>query len=108
MRSMAATFAALADPTRLAILERLMGGEASAGELGKPLPISAPAVSRHLRVLEEAGLISRRAEAQHRIFRIERGAIDEVDDWLDGFKKALETNYQRLDRLLAQPKGKRS
>ncbi len=102
---LAPTFAALSDRHRLAILERLRGGEATAGELADPLPISAPAVSRHLKVLERAGLISRRVQAQHRVFRVEPEALRAVDQWLDRFRDVLETNYRRLDDLLANDEG---
>lgn len=101
MSTLAPVFSALADAHRLAILDRLKRGEATAGELGRPLPISAPAVSRHLKVLERAGLISRRVDAQRRVFRLEVEALDPVDAWLRRTRDALETNYARLDALLA-------
>lgn len=94
------TFAALADPTRRAILARLSAGEASAGALSEPFEISQPAISRHLKVLEEAGLIRRRVAAQHRLFSLAPDALEQVDPFLDRLRQALETNYARLDNLL--------
>lgn len=96
-----AAFAALADPTRRAILLRLVEGEAAVNELAAPLPISQPAVSRHLKVLEGAGLIVRRVEGTRRPCRLAPGALGPVDDYLSMLRKALEANYARLDRLLA-------
>jgi DNA-binding transcriptional ArsR family regulator len=90
------TFQALADPTRRAILARLALGETSVSELAKPFDISLPAVSRHLKVLEHAGLIARGREAQWRPCRIEPKALKSVDDWLEEFRRLWE---QRLDRL---------
>lgn len=95
-----ATFAALADPTRRAILARLALGEASVSELARPFDISQPAVSKHLKVLEKAGLISRGRDAQRRISRIEGGALAEASDWLEGYRKFWESRYRRLDALL--------
>jgi DNA-binding transcriptional ArsR family regulator len=95
------TFAALADPTRRAILEQLTLGEATPQELGAGLPISAPALSRHLKVLERAGLIARRVDAQRRPCRLRREGLSEAEDWLDRHRRALEASYARLDRLLA-------
>ena len=97
-----AAFAALADPTRRAILLRLVEGEATVGELSDPLPISQPAVSRHLKVLESAGLIERRIDGTRRPCRLATGALDELDAYLAMLREALETNYARLDRLLAK------
>src|SRR5882724_3533558 len=91
-----ATFQALADPTRRAILARLALGETSVGELAEPFDISLPAVSRHLKVLEHAGLIARSREAQWRPCRIEPQALKSVDEWLEEYRKLWE---QRLDRL---------
>ena len=99
--TLAPTFAALADPARLAIVERLQTGEATAGELAAPLPISAPAVSRHLKVLERAGLIARRVQGQHRVFRLRSRALTEIEAWLERFRDVTERNYERLDALLA-------
>lgn len=98
------TFAALADPTRRAILERLAEGEATAGELAAPFAISQPAVSRHLKVLEEAGLISRRVDAQRRPARLEPQALAELDAWLERYRQVLAQNFQRLDAILAEPR----
>jgi DNA-binding transcriptional ArsR family regulator len=99
------TFAALADPTRRAILARLASGEATVMELAKPFAITQPAVSRHLKVLEQAGLISRRRDAQRRPCRVEPKAIAAATDWLDGFRRALKSNFQRLDLLLDEMKA---
>jgi DNA-binding transcriptional ArsR family regulator len=90
------TFQALADPTRRAILARLALGETSVSELAKPFDISLPAVSRHLKVLEHAGLIARGREAQWRPCRIEPQALKTVDDWLEEYRRLWE---ERLDRL---------
>jgi DNA-binding transcriptional ArsR family regulator len=93
---LSATFSALADPTRRAILARLALGETSVSELAKPFDISLPAVSRHLKVLEHAGLIARGREAQWRPCRIEPQALKTVDDWLEEYRRLWE---ERLDRL---------
>jgi DNA-binding transcriptional ArsR family regulator len=93
---LSATFQALADPTRRAILARLALGETSVSELAEPFDISLPAVSRHLKVLEQAGLIARGREAQWRPCRIELNALKGVDDWLEEYRRLWE---QRLDRL---------
>lgn len=95
------TFAALADPTRLAILSRLSKGEATVNELAAPFSISQPAISRHIKVLEEAGLILRRTDGTHRPCRLAPLALDPLDDWLRGLRHNMERNYQRLDALLA-------
>ena len=97
-----ATFGALADPTRRAILARLASGEATPSELAEPFAISAPAISRHLKVLENAGLILRRIEAQRRPCRINPAAIAQVDRWLEDYRSILEGNYARLDALLRE------
>ena len=107
MQNLDATFSALSDPTRRAILSRLATGEATVLELAKPFDMSQPAISRHLRVLEEAGLITRRTEGAKRPCRLARGGIAEIDQWLALLRKALETNYSRLDRVLAAPATKR-
>lgn len=96
-----AAFAALADPTRRAILLRLIEGESTVNELAAPFDISQPAISRHLKVLENAGLIVRRVEGTRRPCQLAPGALDELDAYLSMLRKALETNYDRLDRLLA-------
>ncbi len=104
-------FAALSDPTRRAILLRLVRGEASAGELAAPLPISQPAVSRHLKVLEQAGLIERWVDGQRRPCRLALGALDELDTYLAKLRDALDTQNAGLDQLLermAAPSPKRS
>src|SRR6187402_3737583 len=93
---LSATFQALADPTRRAILARLALGETSVSELAEPFDISGPAISRHLKVLEHAGLIARGREAQWRPCRIELNALKGVDDWLEEYRRLWE---QRLDRL---------
>jgi DNA-binding transcriptional ArsR family regulator len=99
-----ATFAALADPTRRAILNRLASGEASVMELAKPFKMSQPAISKHLKVLERAGLISRGREAQRRPCRIEAKPLAEADDWLEEYRQVWEENFQRLDALLEEMK----
>jgi DNA-binding transcriptional ArsR family regulator len=96
-----ATFTALADPTRRAILARLMSGEVSVMELAEPFAMSQPAISKHLKVLERAGLISRGRDAQRRPCRIEGEALAEATGYLDEHRKVWEGNYKRLDMLLA-------
>ena len=95
-----ATFAALADPTRRAILARLAKGEATVMELAKPFEMSQPAVSQHLKVLEDAGLIVRRVDGAKRPRRLAQAGIDAMDQWLVMLRKALEKNYDRLDEVL--------
>lgn len=95
-----ATFAALADPTRRAILSRLALGEASVMELAEPFAISQPAISKHIKVLERAGLISRGRDAQRRPCRIDARALAAADDWLERYRRLWEENYRRLDDLL--------
>jgi DNA-binding transcriptional ArsR family regulator len=99
-----ATFAALADPTRRAILARLARGEASVNQLARPFDISQPAISKHLKVLEQAGLISRGRDAQRRPCRIEAKALAEADEWLERYRKIWEANYERLDHVLEELK----
>jgi DNA-binding transcriptional ArsR family regulator len=99
-----ATFAALADPTRRAILTRLASGEASVMELAKPFAISQPAISKHLKVLEHAGLISRGRDAQRRPCRIQGKPLAEADAWLERYRQIWEANFQRLDALLDELK----
>jgi DNA-binding transcriptional ArsR family regulator len=94
------TFAALADPTRRAILSRLAEGEATVGELAEPLPMSLPAVSRHLKVLERAGLIARGREAQWRPSRLQAEPLDEAVDWMQSRKRTWEARMDRLDAHL--------
>jgi DNA-binding transcriptional ArsR family regulator len=99
-----ATFAALADPTRRAILARLASGEASVTELAEPFTISQPAISKHLKVLERAGLISRGRDAQRRPRRLEAKPLAEATEWLERYRRVLEGNFQRLDALLDELK----
>ena len=94
------TFGALADPTRRAILSRLAKGEASVTELAKPFEMSLPAVSKHLRVLERAGLITRGREAQWRPCRLEAERLKEVADWVERYRRFWEESFDRLDELL--------
>jgi DNA-binding transcriptional ArsR family regulator len=105
--SLDATFAALADPTRRAILERLARGEASVGELATPFDMSLPAISKHLKVLERAGLISRGREAQTRPCRIELAALADASDWIERHRKQWEGRFDRLDKYLETLKEKR-
>ena len=93
------TFAALADPTRRAILARLMGGEATVTELAEPFAMTLPAVSKHLKVLEKAGLITRGREAQWRPCRLEADPLREIADWLDGYRRFWERSQERYGRL---------
>jgi DNA-binding transcriptional ArsR family regulator len=95
-----ATFAALADPTRRAILARLSNGEASVSELAEPFAMSQPAISKHLKVLERAGLISRGRDAQRRPRKLEAKPLAEATAWLERYRQVLEGNFQRLDALL--------
>jgi DNA-binding transcriptional ArsR family regulator len=99
-----ATFAALADPTRRAILARLATGAASVTELARPFAMSQPAISKHLKVLERAGLISGGREAQRRPRRIEGKPLAEASDWLGNYRRIWEGNFQRLDDLLDELK----
>jgi DNA-binding transcriptional ArsR family regulator len=106
------TFAALADPTRRAILARLAMGEASVAELAAPFKMSQPAISKHLKVLETAGLISSGQEANRRPRRIEGGPMQEAAAWLEDYRKFWESRYEALDELLDEmqarpPKSKR-
>ncbi len=102
------TFAALADPTRRAILSRLARGEAPVAELAEPFAMSQPAVSKHLKVLERAGLIARGRDRQRRPARLEAGPLKEVADWADGYRRFWEESYDRLDEYLDQLQGKRA
>lgn len=95
-----AAFGALADPTRRAILARLMRGEATVMELAEPFDMSQPAISRHLKVLEQAGFVVRRIDGAARPVRLAPDSLADVDIWLGKLRDALETNYSRLDRLL--------
>src|SRR4051812_13018087 len=96
------TFAALADPTRRAILARLTRGEATVNELAAPFRISLPAVSKHLKVLERAGLIERGREAQWRPCRLKAGPLKEVDDWVEQYRRFWEENFDRLGKYLRE------
>ncbi len=96
------TFAALADPTRRAILARLAKGEASVLELAEPFAMSQPAISKHLKVLERAGLISQGRDAQRRPRRLEAKPLAEATEWLERYRRIWEENFQRLDALLEQ------
>ena len=99
-----ATFAALADPTRRAILGRLAKGEASVAELAKPFKMSQPAISKHLKVLERAGLISSGMAAQRRPRKLEAAPLAEASDWLERYRQYWEEAYQRLDNVLDEMK----
>jgi len=101
-----ATFAALADPTRRAILARLASGEASVMELAEPFAMTQPAISKHLKVLERAGLISRGRDAQRRPRRLEAQALAEATVWLENYRRFWEGSFQRLDALLDEMKAK--
>ena len=103
---LSSTFAALADPTRRAILARLALGETSVTALAEPFDISLPAVSKHLKVLERAGLIKRGREAQWRPCRIEPGALKPVDDWLERYRRFWEASLERLDDYLLEMQAK--
>jgi DNA-binding transcriptional ArsR family regulator len=107
-RRLDATFAALADPTRRAILGRLASGEASVAELARPFAMSQPAISKHLKVLERAGLISRGRDAQRRPRRIEGQRLAEANAWLERYRQIWEANFQRLDALLDEMKSRES
>ena len=100
-----ATFAALADPTRRAILARLATGEATVMELAKPFSMSQPAISKHLKVLEHAGLISRGRDAQRRPCRLEVQPLADASGWIDRYREIWEENFRRLDTLLEEMKA---
>ena len=101
-QSLDQTFAALADPTRRSILARLALGEATVNELAEPFAISQPAISRHIRVLSEAGLIVQRVDGTKRPCRLAPGALSELDQYLQMLRGSLARNYRRLDQLLAK------
>jgi DNA-binding transcriptional ArsR family regulator len=105
--SLSLTFAALADPKRRAILARLTEGPATVKELSAPFSISGPAVSKHLRVLERAGLIARGREAQWRPRRLEAAPLKEVAEWAEGYRRFWEQSYERLDQYLEQLKERK-
>ena len=100
-----ATFAALADPTRRAILARLASGEATVNELAEPFSMTQPAISKHLKVLERAGLISRARDAQRRPRRLEPRPLAQATEWLENYRKFWEATYQQLDSLLDELKA---
>ena len=100
------TFAALSDPTRRAILARLALGETSVSELAKPFAMSLPAVSKHLKVLERAGLIARGRQAQWRPCRIEPRALKDIDDWLEHYRRFFDESLDRLDAYLKKLRAK--
>jgi DNA-binding transcriptional ArsR family regulator len=101
---LSATFSALADPTRRAILARLSAGEASVTELAEPFELSLPAISKHLKVLERAGLIARSRHAQWRPCRLEPAPLKEVDDWVERYRSLWEERFCRLEEYLQQMK----
>ncbi len=103
--TLSATFQAVADPTRRTILARLAQGEATVQELARPLPMSQPAVSKHLKVLEKAGLIERRPEAQRRWCRLRARPLREVAVWATEFQQYWDESFERLDELLKKEKG---
>ena len=102
-----ATFAALADPTRRAILARLATGAATVTELAEPFEMSQPAISKHLKVLERAGLISMDVDAQRRPRKLEPKRLQEAVDWIERYREIFEQNYQRLDALLEELQAKK-
>ncbi len=103
-----ATFAALADPTRRAILARLAAGEATVTELVEPFALSQPAISKHLKVLERAGLIERGREAQWRPCRLDAAPLKQVAEWADNYRRFWDASYRRLDAYLQHMKDKES
>jgi len=103
---LSSTFAALADPTRRAILARLASGEASVTELAQPFEMSLPAVSKHLKVLERAGLIARGRDAQWRPCRLQAGPLRDADEWLERYRRFWEESFDRLDDYLRQVQRK--
>jgi DNA-binding transcriptional ArsR family regulator len=105
MNTLNAGFAALSDPTRRAILARLARSEATVMELAQPFAMTQPAISRHLKVLEHAGLITRRVDGTKRPCRLAQGGVDAIDQWLAMLRTALTKNYERLDGVLAEMKA---
>ncbi len=103
---LSSTFAALADPTRRAILARLASGEASVTELAEPFEMSMPAISKHLKVLERAGLIARGREAQWRPCRLEAGPLKDISRWVEHYRRFWEQSFDRLDAYLRALKAK--
>lgn len=108
VKSLDATFSALADPTRRAILARLARGETTVMELAEPFAMSQPAISKHLKVLERAGLISRGRDAQRRPCRLEAAPLGDATEWLEGYRQFWEASYDRLDTLLEEMKKQRA
>ena len=106
MDQLSTTFSALADPTRRAILARLTAGEATVKELSSPFAMSGPAVSKHLRVLERAGLITRGRDAQWRPCRLEAAPLEEVAEWAENYRRFWDASYERLDEYLQELKEK--
>jgi DNA-binding transcriptional ArsR family regulator len=102
------TFAALADPTRRAIVARLAAGECTVGELAKPFAMSGPAISKHLKVLERAGLVTRGRDAQWRPCRLRAMPIKKVADWAEGYRQFWDASYERLDQYLNQLMSEKS
>src|SRR3954465_10266015 len=107
MTSLDQTFAALADPTRRAIVARLAQGDATVGDLAKPFEISLPAISRHLKILEDAALISNERQGKHRRCRLERDALADVAEWIDFQRSFWNGSFDRLEARLKQTKGRR-
>jgi DNA-binding transcriptional ArsR family regulator len=105
-RDLSVTFGALADPTRRAILARLASGEATVSELGEPFEMSGPAISKHLKVLERAGLISRGREAQWRPCRLVAAPLKDAADWLEEYRRFWEDSFDRLDDYLRELQAK--
>ena len=101
MLNLDVAFSALADPTRRAILARLATGEATVMELAEPFKMTQPAISQHLKVLEDAGLVTQRVEGTKRPRRLSKAGLDAMDQWLAMLRKALEMNYDRLDKVLS-------
>ena len=106
--SLDATFAALADPTRRAILARLASGDASVAELAEPFAMSQPAISKHLKVLERAGLVSAGREAQRRPRRLEAKPLAEANEWLERYRERWEARFQKLDALLSELQARKT
>ena len=102
MDALGAAFSAMSDPTRRAILARLAEGEATVTELAEPFKLTQPAISQHLKVLEDAGLITRRIDGTRRPRRLAKAGIEAMDQWLSMLRQALEKNYDRLDNVLAE------
>jgi DNA-binding transcriptional ArsR family regulator len=111
MLNLDSTFSALSDPTRRAILARLALGETTVMELARPFQMSQPAISRHLRVLESAGLVLRRVDGTRHPCRLAEGGLDQIEQWLEMLRTAFSRNYNRLDKVLAEmnsPQGEKS